>query len=66
MTEQTVAINEAIENVRKSGPLTPTRLLRVAKHPDSILHPLFEWDDARAGMQEARGKRSRRPRRSTP
>lgn len=51
MNEQTSAINEAIENIRKSGPLTPTRLLRVAKNPNSILHDLFDWDDAKAGHQ---------------
>lgn len=44
-------IREALEAIRKSGGLTPTRVLRVAKNPDSILHPRFEWDDAKAGHQ---------------
>lgn len=44
-------IAEALEGVRKTGPLTPSRVVRTAKNPASTLHPLFEWDDARAGHQ---------------
>lgn len=44
-------IREALEAIRKSGGLTPSRVVRVAKKPDSILHDLFEWDDSKAGHQ---------------
>lgn len=33
------------------GKLTPDLVVREAKDPDSILHGLFEWDDAEAGHQ---------------
>lgn len=51
MTTHTDDIREALEAIRKSGGLTPSRVLRVAKNPDSVLHPRFEWDDAKAGHQ---------------
>jgi len=31
------------------GALTPTLVVEVAKNPKSVLHHLFEWDDAKAG-----------------
>ena len=33
------------------GRLTPDLVVQEAKDPDSILHNLFEWDDAEAGHQ---------------
>ena len=44
-------ISAALEGIRKNGPLTPTRVVRTASNGDSVLHPLFEWDDAKAGHQ---------------
>ncbi len=35
----------------KYGRLTPDIVVMEAKDPDSILHNLFEWDDAEAGHQ---------------
>jgi hypothetical protein len=31
------------------GALTPNLVVEVAKNPKSVLHHLFEWDDAKAG-----------------
>jgi len=47
----TADIIAALEGIRASGPLTPSRVVRVAKSPESTLHPLFEWDDRKAGHQ---------------
>lgn len=33
------------------GRLTPNLVLEEAKDPDSVLHPLFEWDDTLAARQ---------------
>ena len=44
-------IFEALEGIRANGALTPSRVVRVAAKIDSILHPLFEWDDVKAGHQ---------------
>lgn len=35
----------------KHGRLTPDLVVMEARSPDSILHNLFEWDDAEAGHQ---------------
>lgn len=35
----------------KHGRLTPDLVVMEARNPDSILHNLFEWDDAEAGHQ---------------
>lgn len=52
-------ISTALEAVRQSGGLTPTRVLRIAKKPESILHPLFEWDDSKAGHEYRLGQARR-------
>ena len=44
-------IAEALENIRKAGGLTPSRVVKVASRTDSILHGLFEWDDSSAAHQ---------------
>lgn len=44
-------ILEALEGIRKTGPLTPSRVVHIAKDEGSILHPVFEWDDRKAGHQ---------------
>lgn len=45
--------------VSNDGLLTPVVVLERASNPASALHPLFTWDDARAGhlrrLDEARG-----------
>ena len=45
-------IREALEGIRKKyGRLTPSLTVKVAKHPDSILHTRFEWDDSKAAHE---------------
>lgn len=46
------------EQIRKSllaladaGKLTPEEVIRLARSPESILHPLFEWDDSVAARK---------------
>lgn len=42
-----------LERIRKNGggELTAGAVVNDARPPDSRLHPLFEWDDAKAGEQ---------------
>jgi hypothetical protein len=52
MTEEirTIAIElRKIED--KTGRLTPDAVIAAAKHPKSLLHEYFEWDDSEAARQ---------------
>lgn len=49
MTSDT--ITAALEEIRATGPLTPSRVVGEAADPDHPLHPEFEWDDAKAGHE---------------
>jgi hypothetical protein len=44
---------EALEKIKghNSGDLTPEAVVEAAKDAKSPLHPVFEWDDAKAGYQ---------------
>lgn len=44
---------EALEKIKghNSGDLTPEAVVESAKDAKSPLHPVFEWDDAKAGHQ---------------
>jgi hypothetical protein len=46
-------VGEEIERVRETsgGTLAPRNVVRAAQAADSILHPYFEWDNAKAGDQ---------------
>lgn len=54
--------DEAVEELRRlqdlHGTLTPDAIVRVAESEDNVLHPMFEWDDTKAGhrwrVQQAR------------
>jgi hypothetical protein len=37
------------EIAEKNGKCTPKDVLEVARNKESILHPMFEWDDRKAG-----------------
>lgn len=39
---------ETLDRLRLKGPLTPARVVENATPETSPLHPLFEWDDAKA------------------
>lgn len=42
---------EALRAIAAGGPLTPSRVLKHASSPHSILHARFEWDDSKAAHQ---------------
>jgi hypothetical protein len=45
------AIYQAIEAVAVAGVVTPDNVVIAARSPDSVLHPLFPWNDAFAAHQ---------------
>jgi hypothetical protein len=54
--------NEAVKELNRLqdvyGQLTPEVVVKEASNPNSVLHPMFEWEDERAGylwrIQQAR------------
>lgn len=44
------ACGEALEAVQATGPLTPPRVVEIARPDTSPLHHAFEWDDEKAAQ----------------
>lgn len=53
------AVNEIDRIKEEYGEVTPEVIVRESENPESILHPIFEWDNEKAGynyrLQQARG-----------
>lgn len=50
--EKAPAVGQALENLKRSGPLTPERLVEAARNdPESVLHGLITWDDTEAAAK---------------
>ncbi len=43
-----VRVAEVFRGIRKTGALTPARVLAAARRPGSFLRQFFEWDDSKA------------------
>lgn len=44
-------INGALEALRSTGPLTPSRVVEAAEDPESPLHSKFTWEDEKAAHE---------------
>lgn len=52
--EQRDAIRAELERLSGGSPYTEEDVVRWARDPASPLHPLFEWDDAKAAEAQRR------------
>lgn len=51
-------VGQALAPLQRSGELEPSRVVSLARDPDSVLHPLFEWDDTKAAAKHRRQQAS--------
>lgn len=51
-------VAEELDRIRETGDLTPQAVVEQSQSDDALLHPAFEWDDAKAAsehrLQQAR------------
>lgn len=56
---QSEAVRRALKTLERAGKLTPEQVVEAARDRKSVLHALFEWDDAKAAsawrLEQARG-----------